>query len=115
MFQRLPSAYSIRSMILYSLFGLKRDSDFFHFSFSQHIQYDLCTEFEGVTEGLTVSQHVDFPLGGHEFFKQLQLLIVKRFVQGIVGLNDFVQCPGILAAALEAALAGMNVSQVKIF
>ena len=58
----------VRGMILYSGAWLERDSDFFHFSLGQHVQHDLCAELESITEGLTVCQHIDLPLGIHSGF-----------------------------------------------
>ena len=55
-------------MILYSLFGLEGDSDFFHFSLGQHVKHDLGSELEGIAESLAVCEHVDLPLGIHSGF-----------------------------------------------
>ena len=65
-------------MILYSLFGLEGDSDFFHFSLSQHVKHDLGSELEGIAESLAVCQHVDLPLGIHSGFKLFPLSVFHK-------------------------------------
>ena len=65
-------------MFLYSLFGLARDSDFFHFSLGQHVQHDPCAELEGIAESLAVCQHVDLPLGIHSGFKLFPLSVFHK-------------------------------------
>ena len=68
----------VRGMILYSLFGLEGDSDFFHFSLGQHVKHDLGSELEGIAESLTVCQHIDLPLGIHSGFKLFPLSVFHK-------------------------------------
>ena len=94
---------------------VKADSDFLHLPIGQHVHHDLGPQLEGITEGFTVGQHVGLPLGGHVILEHFLLFFCEGANQLIPGFHNLIQCLGILAVLLEAALTGMNVSQVKIF
>ena len=101
--------------IISATHGLMHALDFFHRSLCQYIHHNLCAEFECVTEGFAIGQHIDLSLGGHVILKLLLLLFREGADERIPGFNNFVQRSGILAVLLKAALAGLNVSQIEIF
>ena len=70
---------------------------------------------KSVDEGLTIGQHVDLPLGGHVILEQFLLLFGERVGQCVPSSDDFIQSFRVLAVALETALAGANIAEVKIF
>ena len=55
---------------------IRRYSDFFHRTIGQHIEYDLCSELEGVGKSFDVSQDTDLSLGILKVRKELLLLII---------------------------------------
>ena len=63
----------------------------------------------------SIGYHIDLPLGGHVVLEYFLLLFGERVGQRISGFHKFVQRFRILGVAFEAALAGANVTEIKIF
>ena len=88
---------------------------FSHLTVCQYIDHDLSRKTERTDEGLTIGEHIDLPLGGHVVLEHFLLLFGEGVGQRVPGSHNFVQRLGVLAVALEAALAGANIAEVKIF
>ncbi len=63
---------------------------------------------ECVDEGLTIRDHIDFPLGSHVAFDYFLLFFSEAVGQRVPGSHELVKCLGILTVALEASLAGAH-------
>ena len=90
-------------------------SDFSHLPLCQYINHDLGSQPERVDKSLTIGENIDLPLGGHVVLEQFLLLFGEGVGQRVPGSHNFVQRLGVLAVALEAALAGANIAEIKIF
>ena len=89
-----------------------QNADFAHLSICQHIDHDLDRQTERINERFAIGEHIHLPLGGHVVLEHLLLLFGERVGQSITCTHNFIQRFCVLAAALEAALAGANVAEV---
>jgi len=118
MFQGINTASLATAILLVKIIDSVDDVLFGYIIDRIHIkEWKLFQRFagEGKYERLTIGEYIYLPLGGHVVFEQFLLLFGEGVGQHISGFHKLIQRVGVLAVALEAALSGTHIAEVKIF